>query len=104
MTAMTWGLGQDAQDRFIDWLATQRNDLEAPARSLAPEIGAVLDGLMSTNGCKLVRMSGSGATCFGLYFDQKAAQDAADKLGAAYPAWWVISAPVLGATEKRDKP
>jgi len=103
MTAMTWGLGQGAQDRFIDWLATQRNDLEAPARSLAPEIGTVLDGLMSTDGCKLARMSGSGATCFGLYFDQKAAQDAADKLVAAHPDWWVLSAPVLGATEKRDK-
>lgn len=102
MTAMNWGFGRDAQDRFIDWLATQRNDLEAPARSLAPEIGPVLDSLMATGGCKLVRMSGSGATCFGLYFDRETARSAADKLSAARPDWWVVSAPVLGTTENRD--
>lgn len=101
MTAMSWGLGRDAQARFLDWLATQRNDLEAPARSLTPEIDQVLDGLMGTDGCKLARMSGSGATCFGLYFDRKAAQNAAESLSRTQPDWWVVSAPILGTTENR---
>ncbi len=72
------------------WLATQRNDLEAPARALAPEIGDVLAALAATPGCLLARMSGSGATCFGLYQTETAARDAAGRLGAAQPGWWVL--------------
>ena len=53
-----------------------RNDLEAPARSLVPEIGDVLEWLQSREGVAFVRMSGSGATCFGL-FDSEMARDAA---------------------------
>lgn len=63
-----------------------RNDLEAPARSLVPAIGEVLDALASA---RIARMSGSGATCFGL-FDSEAARDAAAaEIRAARPGWWV---------------
>jgi 4-diphosphocytidyl-2-C-methyl-D-erythritol kinase len=63
-----------------------RNDLEAPARALVPEIGDVLRAL---SGARLARMSGSGATCFGL-FDSAAGRDAAAaRIAAAHPAWWV---------------
>jgi 4-diphosphocytidyl-2-C-methyl-D-erythritol kinase len=51
------------------WLATQRNDLEAPAIAMVPEIGAVLDFLRAQRGVLLARMSGSGATCFALFED-----------------------------------
>jgi 4-diphosphocytidyl-2-C-methyl-D-erythritol kinase len=91
---MDWGTGADAQGSFIDWLAAQRNDLEAPARALAPEIGQVLDRLGGSDGCKLARMSGSGATCFGLFFEPDPAHRAAHALQAAQPGWWVAAAPV----------
>ena len=77
------------------WLAAQRNDLEAPARSIAPVIGAVLARLAATRGCALARMSGSGATCFGLYADEAEARSAADAIAAEQPGWWLAAAPLL---------
>lgn len=77
------------------WLATQRNDLEAPARALFPVIDAVLDALAAQPGCLLARMSGSGATCFGLFAGAEAAEAAARALAAARPGWWVEPAPLL---------
>lgn len=77
------------------FLKTQRNDLEQPARALAPEIGQVLTQIAATDGCLIARMSGSGATCFGLYASQGAADAAARMLSAAASAWWVKAARVL---------
>ena len=74
----------------IDWLADRRNDLEAPARLLQPVIGDVLDALRRT-GARLARMSGSGATCFGLYPDADAAQRAAQGLSRDRPGWWITA-------------
>lgn len=71
------------------WLATQRNDLEGPALALAPVIGEVLECIAATEGCLLARMSGSGATCFGLYASQTDAVAAATAIGGANPEWWV---------------
>ena len=73
------------------WLATQRNDLEAPARAICPEIGAVLDSFRGAEGCALARMSGSGATCFGLYPDPGAARRAAARIATQRPDWWVVA-------------
>jgi 4-diphosphocytidyl-2-C-methyl-D-erythritol kinase len=65
-----------------------RNDLEAPAIGLVAEIGDVLELLRGPAGARLVRMSGSGATCFAL-FEDEAARDAADRaIAAARPGWW----------------
>jgi 4-diphosphocytidyl-2-C-methyl-D-erythritol kinase len=64
------------------------NDLEAPARRLAPEIGEVLDALA---GARVARMSGSGATCFGLYPDQAGRDTAAAAIAGAHPGWWVLA-------------
>ena len=81
---------------LADWLAGQtRNDLESPARALAPAIGEVLAALAGLPGCYLARMSGSGATCFGLFGGSGSAQAAAAALSAARPRWWVAAAPVL---------
>lgn len=77
----------DGAAALIDWLAVQRNDLEPPARALAPEIDAALAALARAPGCRLARMSGSGATCFGLFVDAAAAARAAGSL--ARPGWWV---------------
>lgn len=79
---------------FIDWLSDQRNDLEAPAMALAPEIGRTLAILHST-GAALARMSGSGATCFGLYETGHAAREAAISIRDAQPGWWVQDTAIL---------
>ena len=65
-----------------------RNDLEAPARSLVPVIGDVLDWLKEQEGANFVRMSGSGATCFAL-FDREEGRDAA--AAACPPNWWHLA-------------
>ena len=70
-------------------LRTRRNDLERPARALAPEIGRVLARLAAAPGCLLARMSGSGATCFGLFDGETAAAAAAGAIARDHPAWWV---------------
>ena len=71
------------------YLGHCRNDLEAPALSLVPQIGAVLAALQGQKGCLLARMSGSGATCFGLFASASAAEAAATALRAQSAAWWV---------------
>lgn len=71
------------------WLATCRNDLEAPARQIAPAIDTALQALRASPACLLARMSGSGATCFGLYATPAQALAAAESLRAAHPTWWI---------------
>jgi len=68
-------------------LRTTANDLEPPALRLAPPIGESLDALRADPHCLLARMSGSGATCFGLFADAEAARRAA--CGIRRPGWWV---------------
>jgi 4-diphosphocytidyl-2-C-methyl-D-erythritol kinase len=74
---------------FVEYLAAQGNDLEAAAIALAPPIARVLAALRKAPGCRLARMSGSGATCFGLFASARAAALAARGLRAAHPRWWV---------------
>ena len=81
---------------FVTALAKDRNDLEAPAIELEPAIAEVLSVLHGLPGCRLARMSGSGATCFGLFPTNAAAAAAARTLRVGYPQWWV-RATVLGA-------
>ncbi len=80
------------------FLAMARNDLEAPATALAPVIAEVRHALTAQQGCLFARMSGSGATCFGLFADGLGAAAAARALRAARPAWWVEAAPLLSDT------
>jgi 4-diphosphocytidyl-2-C-methyl-D-erythritol kinase len=95
--------GADQQTAPIAWpqtmlqpewrraIASGRNDLEPPALRIQPVIGDVLAALRSNDGCELARMSGSGATCFGLFCDDAAAQGAARKIRARQPHWWVVA-------------
>ncbi|PTQ73458.1 4-(cytidine 5'-diphospho)-2-C-methyl-D-erythritol kinase [Celeribacter persicus] len=80
---------------FVDWLSTQRNDLEEPAVKLVPEVAAALAALALAPGALMVRMSGSGATCFALFADRYAADVAALQLAEGNPWWWVRSASTL---------
>jgi 4-diphosphocytidyl-2-C-methyl-D-erythritol kinase len=77
------------QEEFITWLRLQRNDMQAAAISIAPVINIVLSVISETTDCQLARMSGSGATCFGLYSNTQAAEQAAVSISKQYPNWWV---------------
>jgi len=70
-------------------LALGRNDMQASAERLTPAISATLAALQEAGGARWVRMSGSGATCFGLYADRHAAARAALRLREMQPGWWV---------------
>ncbi len=76
-------------------LSRRRNDLEAPAIALAPVIADVLGELRDRTDVLLARMSGSGATCFGLAASAAEAERAAAALAAAHPDWWVRAAALL---------
>jgi len=81
-----WSIGG-----VIDWLLNQRNDLEAPAVAMTPAIADALRAVAATPDVALTRMSGSGATVFGLYPTVDAAEAAAALLADANPTAWVRS-------------
>jgi 4-diphosphocytidyl-2-C-methyl-D-erythritol kinase len=87
--------GWDGEDRGAladgDPLAVAlagRNDLEPPARLLAPAIAEAVALLAAGEGVRLARMSGSGATCFALYASTEARDAAAARMAARRPHWW----------------
>jgi 4-diphosphocytidyl-2-C-methyl-D-erythritol kinase len=71
------------------WLGVQRNDLEAAAIAVAPDVGAVLDTLRDEPETLLARVSGSGGTCFALCGSDIEAESLAERLEAMVPSWWV---------------
>lgn len=82
-------LPEDAdREMLLSWVKAARNDLEAPALRLRPEIAEGLDALMAA-GAAVARMSGSGATVFGLFPSRAAADAAARRIAARRPDWWV---------------
>jgi 4-diphosphocytidyl-2-C-methyl-D-erythritol kinase len=81
---------------FAGWLAREtRNDLAAAAGRIAPVLAEVEAALAATPGCLLARMSGSGATHFGLFAGPGPARDAAGRLSESHRGWWIANAPVL---------
>jgi 4-diphosphocytidyl-2-C-methyl-D-erythritol kinase len=73
---------------LLDEIARGRNDLEGAAIELEPAIADALAVLRKLPGCRLARMSGSGATCFGLFDSMDAARGGARRLRVGYPDWW----------------
>ncbi|HEY1614557.1 MAG TPA: 4-(cytidine 5'-diphospho)-2-C-methyl-D-erythritol kinase [Rhizomicrobium sp.] len=80
-----FGAGRD----LLDYMATTHNDLEPVAIELVPEIAVALSALRS-RGAAFVRMSGSGATCYGIFEDGARAAAAAKDLAMVWPEWWVV--------------
>ncbi len=74
---------------WVEALAAVSNDLEEPAMRIQPVIGEVLAALSASNGAWLVRMSGSGATCFAIYENTADASRAAQQIQTDHPGWWV---------------
>ncbi len=82
---------------LIDLALSGRNDLQASACEFQPEIVRVLLELACQDGVRLSRMSGSGATCFGVFNTAAQAKVAAEHLSAKYPGWWVCETQLGGA-------
>jgi 4-diphosphocytidyl-2-C-methyl-D-erythritol kinase len=82
--------------RLIGYAAPRGNDLEAAAMRLAPVIGEVLSALKRLHGARLVRMAGSGPTCFALFATEDEAKGAVVLLTAAHPKWWVAATTLSG--------
>ncbi len=78
----------------LEWHTT--NSLQRQAVALCPEIREVLEQLESTDSAMLVRMSGSGATCFALFRTLAEAEEAAEKLSQRRPQWWVHADKIIG--------
>lgn len=90
-----FGTPPASAEALAELLVARRNDLEEPARRLRPEIDAALGALATTAGCLIGRMSGSGATCFGLYATAREAHAAAAAIAEEHPDWWATAAPIL---------
>ena len=74
---------------WLEAIGRGRNDLEPVAVKIQPVIGEVLSLLSAAQGCVLSRMSGSGATCFGVFDSDVSAASAADSIRSLHPKWWV---------------
>lgn len=86
--------GALAQRPVLEAAAAGRNDLEAAARQVAPEIGDVLAMLSQADGAILARMSGSGATCFALFEREGARDQALGRIKRNRPDWWQLASRV----------
>lgn len=82
----------DNSSEILDWLKEETvNDLEAPALELCPQIAEVLQTLRNVGSPAMVRMSGSGATCFALYDTDDQARSAQIELALENPGWWCFA-------------
>jgi 4-diphosphocytidyl-2-C-methyl-D-erythritol kinase len=86
---------------LVAYLEDSGNDLEVPATHIQPEIDHVVEALHHEPGCVFAQMSGSGATCFGLFNGREYAKGGASRIAQDHPQWWVkatrIAAPDIGA-------
>src|SRR5712672_488043 len=89
LQATAWPEEGASIEDWVEVLAANSNDLEAPAMRIQPVIGEVLAALNATDGSWLARMSGSGATCFAIFENTPEAQRAAQRIQLDYPQWWV---------------
>jgi 4-diphosphocytidyl-2-C-methyl-D-erythritol kinase len=78
-----------SRDELMAFVSRHGNDLEAPAIALHPAIPQALAALRALPGCLLARMSGSGASCFGLFDSSRAVAAAARALRVEHPQWWI---------------
>ncbi|MCC0034323.1 MAG: 4-(cytidine 5'-diphospho)-2-C-methyl-D-erythritol kinase [Hoeflea sp.] len=88
--------GVGDRNRFLEWLAGTRNDLQPPAQEMVPEISLCLSALQLA-GAQFARMSGSGASCFGVFANAEAAQMAAGQLRDDRPGWFIAATRTLSA-------
>lgn len=95
-------LGSGSMDEVLARLGARRNDLEAPAITIAPTIAEMMRALDELPGRLLARMAGSGASGFALFETAAAAATARTSFAARIPAWWSASG-VLIATSSLSR-
>ncbi|MBO6949658.1 MAG: 4-(cytidine 5'-diphospho)-2-C-methyl-D-erythritol kinase [Rhodospirillales bacterium] len=95
--AVDWPSEMRESDAVIEHLTKTHNDLETPAGRIAPEIADVLKALDQADGARMARMSGSGATCFGVFERIEMAEAAAAQIADTHHNWWVAAARTYGA-------
>ena len=86
----------DKAEPFTKWINDCSNDLQPPALIHCQQVEECLNALSTCNGTLTARMSGSGATCFGLFKNDEDAKSAADTLQAEHPDWWVVATKLAG--------
>ncbi len=89
-------------ETFFQYLKRQRNDLESVTTTLFPEVDGMLEVINETLHCKLCRMSGSGATCFGLYTRESHAIEAEEKIKESFSKAWAVSAPLFSINSRNN--
>lgn len=97
--SMRLPLGITHQEEALALIRRGANELEPPARELAPVVGDVLQTFENEGNCLLFRMSGSGASCFGLYESAQDASQAAARISLARPDWWVMPTRLAGCED-----
>lgn len=104
------GAGFDAPPQFggvsdvVEFLDRTSNDLQRPATELAPEIGTVLEAFKTYPEVLLARLSGSGATCFGLVGKLEIAEEIARDIRRLHPDWWVATAALADSEHAAARP
>jgi 4-diphosphocytidyl-2-C-methyl-D-erythritol kinase len=88
------------REALLQFLKDHANDLEAPAIAIAPAVADVLAALRGQPRCELARMSGSGSTCFAVFFSAADAITAAENIHANHPDWWVRATALGGVGHK----
>jgi 4-diphosphocytidyl-2-C-methyl-D-erythritol kinase len=83
-------------DDLVTYLQSSANDLEAPAKGLCPEIVRIQTALAAQSAARIVRMSGSGPTCFALFGSRTEAESAAALIARHEPGWWVVATEIVG--------
>lgn len=90
-----WENKYSNKNDLINFLLQTKNDLKESAIDSVPQIGAVIKELEAQEGCLFANMSGSGATCFGIFDNAKQAEEAKDAISQKYPDWWVENTTLL---------
>ena len=91
-------IGDITSGDWVDRLSCLRNDLEVPAQELVPEIRDIT-AMIAGQGALLTRMSGSGATCFGIFASREEADQAAQQLSLQRPDWYFKTTTTLAGAD-----
>lgn len=82
---------------FVIWLRQTRNDLSEPAKTVAGHAERAVKALSADPDCMFARMSGSGATAFGIFAKMSNAERAAERIRLKRPNWWVVATEAKGS-------
>jgi len=94
-TVTRWKEAPKDFGELVEFLARTRNDLTEAATKVTPAIASVLAHLQQITECRIARLSGSGATCFGLFDREEPARRVERHIRDMQPGWWVRAARMM---------